>query len=200
MATTFKQLQDEVLDIIDDATQTPDLYINRAIAFISQFFQNKTISEFNPNQTAYYLDTPTRLNPNLPIQIFVNDEAVDVLKDYQTKKIQYAKEDGVQKYYNITSDKIYLTFEIKTTDDVRVVYQQNYNSALSADGDVTDVPDLYLPLVISVSVWLYYQKIVSSVITNREKYADVDPREIGKIRDSLKKEVDDMLINFQIEA
>lgn len=202
MSTTFKNLQDEVQDIIDDASIITDVstYVNRAIAYVSQFFQNKVISEFNPSQDGYYIDTPTRLNLQRGVYISVNDEFVDFLDDSDVEKIEKAKLDGVKRCYNVTSSKIYTTWEIKTTDDVRITYFQNYNDELSADGDVTDVPNIYLPLVVTCAVWLVYQKIVSSVLTNREKYPDVSVKEIKDVRDSIKDEFDDTLMNFQIKA
>lgn len=199
MSRTFEQLREEVEDILsDDAFESLDTsnFVNRSIVYISNFFQNLTISEFNPSQSGYYLDVPTGFNR--VSSIFINEDALESLENWEIKKIQFSKEDGVMRYYNIDSSKIYLTFSIKTTDDVRIAYYKNFTE-LVTDESVTDVPDKYIPLLVTGAVYFYYSRISSLVYSAREEYPDVNPTEITQAREFFKQQFDDMLKAHQLE-
>jgi len=191
--TTYLELQDEVEDVLDDTSINVKSYINRALDYVSNFFPNVVIDDTAISSDGMSMDVPDRTFE--VVSIMINDEFIKELED--VAKEETAIKLGVQRWHS-TNTKIYFTVIVKTTDDLKITFEQSYKR-LTNDADVTDVPKYIEPLVIACAVWMYYKKITSAVDTNREKYADVDPDEIRRARDACKKEFNQMLSDLRLE-
>lgn len=193
MATQFGEMKSELQDILDDTSATVDAYINNAIQYCTTFFQNKIDQTIAITEEGESITAPERMMSVKKITI--NDEDIKELDDWA--KAETAKSVGAKRYY-YTPTRINFSFTIKTTDTMRIIYEQKWTT-LDEDTDETDVPTEYQPLIIQCALWMYLRKINQMVNANREKYPDVDPDEIRRARDAAKQEFDDMLKSLQLE-
>lgn len=161
--------------LIDDTTATVDQQVIDTVNHLNCIF---SIPSTDTSQStvigANTLNIPT--GGNKIKSVFIDDVEVKEMKeddDYQD-----IIEMDEQRWY-IANGKITFTKNFDAVGSVIIFYNKIFT--VPAAGTDTDMPDKYFELVYIGAVARYFDRLTLMVATNRQKYPDVKPDEIGKM-------------------
>lgn len=176
---------------VNDAAADVDQCIIDAVNFLNNFFHiKKTDTSQTTTADQTYLTLPTGCLRVSEIEI--NGEFIDELVD--ENRLEDVDNEGVQRWY-IYNDKIELTNAMTTTGEAITIWHDAEFTQPEAAVD-TDVPTKLLELVYVGATYRYFGILAAKVMTSRQSFPDVSPKEILAARDDWKKIFDDLLIKL----
>lgn len=187
MSVNLAEIRTVVREYINDADADVDQEVTDAVNALSNYFSIvKTDETQSTTDGQDYLDCPSGYIEILSVEI--DGEIIKPLASYECLE---AIDDESAERWHVANDKIELTEEMSGSgDDVVIVYRGGYTQPEVAVD--TNVPDRLLELVYVGATFRYFRALVTKVMTAREDYPDVSPKEIIAARNQWKKELDSL--------
>lgn len=191
---TFNEAQARVRVIIDDAAATVTDYIYESVKYLNNFFYKEGFDSTVTTVAAQnYVDCPATV---LDVEdVWVDGEKIEKLSDEEYFNLAEIEDEGIERWHKVANGtlvRIYFTVAPATTGLVVRLKVKSRFTLATAD-TAFDFPRELDELVIVGAVLRYYQFLILSVCTNREKYPDVKPNEIINARKNLEKHYNDLL-------
>jgi len=172
---------------LDDAAAVVEQPIIDSVHFLSNLFSIDSIDTSQSTVVAgTTLDIPT--NGVEINSVFIDGEEVRQLKNLDhLETVNNAEE---QRWYEF-GGKIQFTKAFTTVETTSIWYKKGYTEPAAAVD--TDVPYKMLELVYLGAQYRYYNILLAQVATKRDSVPDVEPDELRKIRDDIKKSYFDQI-------
>ena len=192
MSKNLVDIRAVVHEYINTTTPNVDQEITDAINALSNYYGIlKTDETQTTTADQDYLDCPDDYIEIISVQI--NGKFIKPLQDYECLE---AVDDESAERWHITNNRIELTEEMATTgEEVIIVYRGGYTQPEVAVD--TNVPDRLLELIYTGAAFRHFRALVTKVMTSREDYPDMTPKEAMAMRDQWKKEHDSLFENIR---
>jgi len=170
-----------VREYLDDAVAVVSQPIIDSVHFLSNIFSIDSIDE--TQSTA--VDGTTLELPTSCLEVdtvYIDGDEIRKLKSLDD--LQIVKDQDQQRWYEF-GGKIQFSAEFTSVETTQIFYKKGFVEPEAAVD--TDVPHKYLELVYLGAQYRYFNKLISQVVIGRDSVPDVEPDELRKIRDDLKK-------------
>lgn len=180
--------------IIDDTNASLDQTVIDAFNYLGNIF---TISASDISQSTVIGNSTLNLPAlcNCVQKVFIG--GVEILKLKDLDNLPDVLELGQQRWY-VVNQKITFTQNF-TSVAAAVIYYEKSFVIPTVEVD-TDMPDRFFPMVHTQAVANYYDRLCIMVITNRQKYPDVEPEEIKQLSKDFHKQAQDLINSIQMHG
>lgn len=181
-----------IKDYVNDTSITADQHAIDAVNFLSNIFPVRKIDSSKTtiiNQN--YITLPTGC-------IHVDRVTVNGVEIFPLPDLEYLESfenSDTQRWYEFDGKLMFVENFSATGQAVKIWYDGSF--VVPAAAVATDVPDEMMELVYVGGAFRYFRKMVSVVATQREKYPDITPEEMSKVRDTWKKEFKELLTDLR---